>query len=88
MGTLTSTRVVVTAAGTGGVEFGRTVKIGVPLVTLECTTVLPPKTLCVAMPSAEIPIASVITPELILIAKRPAVSLPSALDAMSTALGD
>ncbi len=65
--------------------------IGVPEVTVECTTVAPPKIDCSATsvpPSADSPVASVRTPELVLIARRPATSLPCAVAATSTAAGD
>jgi hypothetical protein len=62
--------------------------IGVPLVTFACTIVEPPKIDWVATRSALTPTASVITPLSALIARRPAISLPSALEVMSTAAGD
>mgnify|MGYP003342279841 CR=1 FL=1 len=46
-----------------GPQIGRTVMIGVPLVTRECTTVEPPKTLWVQVPSAAIATASVMMPD-------------------------
>ena len=74
----TSVRAGVVAAATGAVEFGRTVKIGVPRVTEEWTTVLPPNTDCVATSSALTATASVMTPLSVRTASRPATSLPSA----------
>ena len=64
--------------------------IGVPVVTVERTIVPPPKTCCSAVtpPSAVTSIASVISPEPVLSASRPAISLPSALEATSTAAGE
>src|SRR6056297_503586 len=49
--------------------------------------VLPPNTDCVATPSASISTASVITPLPVRTARRPAASLPSALEGTSTAAG-
>ena len=68
-------------------EFGRTVIIGVPWETFECTVVEPPKTNCVAVISAETSTASVIMPEPDLTAVRAATSLPNACDATRTAAG-
>ncbi|CAB4655760.1 unannotated protein [freshwater metagenome] len=84
----TSTRVAAPAFATGAVEFGRTVIIGVPAETFDCTTVAPPKILCVAVRSGAIPIASVMMPELVRTAKRAATSLPSGDDPINTAIGD
>ena len=76
------------AAASGATLLGRTVKMGVPLVTLECTTVEPPNTLWVATRSADTATASVMTPEFVRTARRPAASFPSAVEATSTAVGD
>ena len=86
--TVTSARLPAAGAASGAAEFGRTVMIGVPVVTFECTMVEPPKMDWVATKSSEIPTASVITPLLILIASRPAISLPSAVEVINTAAGD
>jgi len=72
---------------TASTELGRTVMMGVPLVTFDWTTVDPPKTLCVQVPSAAIPTASVMMPESVRTASRAAASLPSAVEATSTAAG-
>ncbi len=64
--------------------------IGVPVVTVERTTVEPPNTGCSAVmdaPSAVTSVASVSTPEPVLMASRAAISLPSAPEASSTAAG-
>jgi hypothetical protein len=45
------------AAGSGANEFGRTVKTGAPVVTLDCTVIAPPKIDWVA-PSAVTPAAT------------------------------
>ena len=75
-------------AGRGATEFARTVITGTPVLTLDCTVIEPPKMLCVAVPSAATPIASVSTPLPILNASRAAISLFSAVDDTSTAAGD
>ena len=62
--------------------------IGVPCDTLDFTMTEPPKIDCVAVKSASIPTASVTTPESTLTASRPATSLPSAVEGISTAAGD
>jgi hypothetical protein len=64
------------------------VTIGVPVRTRDFTTTAPPKMLCVAVPSASRPTASVRMPLRVRIASRAAISLPSAVDASSTAAGD
>ncbi len=72
-------------------EFGFTVMIGVPWVTLACTVYEPANTDCVVTgpPSpACTSTASVISPDEVLIDSRAAISLPSALDGMSTAAGE
>src|SRR5664280_2692964 len=74
--------------GSGAVELGRTVKIGVPACTVDCTMVEPPKIDCVATRSAETATASVMIPDPVLTAVRPAISLPSMEEAASTAAGD
>jgi hypothetical protein len=86
--TVTSLRAPAAGAASGAVELGRTVMIGVPLVTFDCTMVEPPKIDCVATRSALTPTASVITPLSGLDRQRPAISLPSAVEVMSTAAGD
>ena len=85
--TATSTRAGVAGAASGATELPRTVKIGVPAVTFECTTVEPPNTDCVAVSEASMSTASVMTPESVRTARRPAASLPSAVEAISTAVG-
>jgi hypothetical protein len=79
----------VPAAGAceGVVLLARTVMIGVPVATLDCTTTLPPKTGCSAVRSGRTPTASVISPLPVLMARRAATSLPSALLGSSTAAG-
>ncbi len=67
---------------------GRTVMIGVPTGTFDFTTVAPPNTDCVAVPSAATSTASVMMPEPDLMARRAATSLPSAVLATRTAAGD
>ena len=81
--------------GAGGLlgvaELGLTVMIGVPLVTVARDGVAPAKTDCVVCtPSgpAWTSTASVIRPEAVLIARRAAISLPSAEEAISTAAGE
>ncbi len=81
------------AAGSGAAEFGRTATIGVPLRTRDCTMMAPPKMDCSATgpdpSSAGVrSTASVSTPEEILTASRPAISLPSGVAATRTAAGD
>ncbi len=65
--------------------------IGVPRVTREWTTVEPPKMDCSATgpaPSAGVrSTASVISPEFVLTASLPAISLPSGVPATSTSAG-
>ena len=58
--------------------------IGVPVVTVEWTTVEPPKTDCSATKPALTPTASVMMPEPVRTASRPAISLPSAVAGTST----
>ena len=79
----------VPAAGdsVGAVLLARTVMIGVPVATLDCTTTLPPKIGCSAVRSAVTPTASVMSPLPVLTASRAAISLPSALLGSSTAAG-
>ena len=65
---------------------------GVPFVTRECTVIAPPKFGCStagAPPAPAVTLtASVSTPEFVLTASRPAISLPSVVPATSTAAGD
>ncbi len=79
-------------AGSAATEFGRTVTIGVPVLTAECTTVAPPNTDCSAtiFPPSWLarPTASQSIPELVLTASRPATSLFCPVEASSTAAGD
>ena len=78
-------------AGSAATEFGRTVTIGVPVLTAECTIVAPPNTDCSAtiLPSwLTRPTASQSIPELVLTASRPATSLFCPVEASSTAAGD
>ena len=61
------------AAARPATELGRTVMIGVPVLTLDLTMVEPPKTCCsarTAPPSPVTSVASVMTPEPVLIASR------------------
>ena len=74
-------------AASGGVEFGRTVMIGAPVATFDCTMVEPPKIDWVATKPSATPTASVMMPLPVLMAVRAATSLPSGLDATSTAAG-
>ncbi len=74
--------------GSGVIAFGRTVMIGVPVLTLDFTTIAPPKIDCSATRPSPMPTASVISPEPVLTASRPAISLPSAVLASSTAAGE
>ena len=70
-------------AASGATELPRTVMTGMPVVTVECTTVEPPNTDCVATiaPASDCTsTASVMTPEPIFSARRAAASLPSAVD--------
>jgi hypothetical protein len=62
--------------------------IGVPAVTFDFTTIDPPKIDCSAVRLSSSPVASMITPELVLTASRPAISLPSPVPGSSTAAGD
>ena len=76
-------RLVAPAAGWAAMAPTRTVMTGVPLTTVDSTTVDPPKTLCVATSSAPLPVtstASVIRPEPRRTARRAAISLPSMVD--------
>ena len=72
--------------------FGRTAMIGVPVRTVECTVIEPPKFGCSATGAPSAPAvtltASVSTPDPVLTASRPAISLPSVVPATSTAAGD
>jgi hypothetical protein len=85
--TVTASSVGDVAEGSGGTELGRTVKIGVPVDTRDVTNTLPPNTDWSAIRSGLTPTASVITPDLVFTASRPATSLPSAVEASSTAAG-
>src|SRR6516162_4917806 len=80
------------AAGAAVTAFGRTAMTGVPLLTLACTVMAPPKLACSATGAPSSPAvtstASVSTPESVLTASRAAISLPSAVPATSTAAGD
>ena len=83
----------VVVAGSGAAAFGRTATIGVPLRTRDRTMIAPPKMDCSATgPEPSSPgvrsTASVRTPEEILTASRPAISLPSGVAATRTATGD
>ena len=78
------------AAASGATALGRMATIGVPRRTRECTIVPPPKTDCSATgPSSPgcRSTASVSTPESILTASRPAISLPCAFPATRTSAG-
>ena len=77
------------STASGVAELGLTVMIGVPLVTFAWTVKLPANTDCVVtgLPSWATSTASVIRPESILTARRPAISLPSPPDGISTAAG-
>ena len=85
-----------TAAAAGeasaATEFGRTAMIGVPVFTVEWTVTAPPKFGCSrhrrAVAPAVTSTASVSTPDPVLTASRPAISLPSVVPAISTAAGD
>ena len=59
-----------------------------PVVTLECTIVAPANATWVAVPSAAISVTSVRNPLPVLMASRPAISLPSGEDGITTAAGD
>ena len=69
------------------IELGRIVTIGRPLVTFALTIVEPAKTTWVAVPSAATSTASVSRPFSSLTASRPAISLPSWVEASNTAAG-
>ena len=91
--TVTSTVCSSAAAGAGSAatEFGRTVTMGVPVLTAEWTTVAPPNTDCSAtiLPSCSArPTASQSMPEFVLTASRPATSLFCPVEAISTAAGE
>ena len=75
------------AEGSGAVELGRMVMIGVPVATLDLTIHAPPKIGCSQTRSALTPTASVMTPPPVLTASRAATSLPSALQGIKTAAG-
>jgi len=77
----------VAGAGAGVTEFGRIVMIGRPLVTFDVTIVEPANTTWVAVPSAATSTASVSSPLSSFTASRPAISLPSCVEASSTAAG-
>ena len=89
---MTGTSSAAPGDGSALTAFGRTAMTGVPLVTLECTVIAPPKFGCstAGAPSspAVTPVASVRIPEFVLTASRPAISLPSVVPATSTATGD
>jgi hypothetical protein len=76
------------SAASGVAELGLTVMIGVPLVTLALTVKLPAKTDWVVVPSSATSTASVIRPESILMASRPAISLPSNVEGIRIAAGE
>jgi hypothetical protein len=79
------------AAGSGVAELGLTVTIGMPVVTRDLTVKPAANTdwVTTGPPSpAWTSTASVMTPEPSLTARRPAISLPSAEDGMSTAAGE
>ena len=61
--------------------------IGVPVLIFEVTTIAPPKIGCVAVSSPSTAVASVIRPEPVLTARRPAISRPSAVLGTRTAAG-
>jgi hypothetical protein len=77
--------------GSAAIAFGRTAMIGVPVFTVACTVIAPPKLACVATGAPPSPavtsMASVSTPDPVLTASRPAISLPSVVAAISTAAG-
>src|SRR5260370_14967497 len=75
-------------AGSGATALGRTATMGVPARTRDWTMIAPPKIDCSATRPSSRPTASVITPEPVLIASRPATSRPSAVLATRTAAGD
>jgi len=79
-------------ASSGAAEFGLTVTMGMPLVTVALTEYEPAKTDCVVETPPPSPgwtsTASVIRPDSVLMARRAATSLPAALDGMSTAAGE
>jgi hypothetical protein len=77
----------VAGCGAGVTEFGRMVMIGRPWVTLDLTIVEPAKTTWVAVPSAATSTASTSRPFSSLTARRPAISLPSWVEASSTTAG-
>ena len=66
---------------------GRTAMIGVPVVTIECTSVEPPNTDCSATKPSETPTASVMMPDPVRTASRAAISLPSAVAGTSSSSG-
>jgi hypothetical protein len=72
----------------GAAEFGFTVMIGVPLVTLAVTVKLPANTLCVVTGPSCTSTASVIRPESSLMASLPAISLPSTVEGIRIAPAD
>ena len=75
------------ACSTGAVELGRTVMMGVPVATVDCTATAPPKICCSATSSGVTPTASVSRPLPVFTASRAAISLPSAVLGMRTARG-
>jgi hypothetical protein len=85
--TVNCSTTAVTGAGTGVVEFGRIVTIGSPRVTFDRTVAAPAKIPCVTVPSASTATASVSRPLSSLTANRPAISLPSCVEASNTAAG-
>src|ERR1700733_10920166 len=80
------------ADGSGETAFGRTAMTGGPARTVDCTVIEPPNFGCSATGAPSGPAttltASVSTPDPVLTASRPAISLPSVVPATSTAAGD
>ena len=78
--------------GSAVIALGRTAMTGVPAFTVEWTVIAPPKFGCSATGAPSGPAvtltASVSTPDPVLTASRPAISLPSVVPATSTAAGD
>ena len=86
-GTSTVTCSPAPAAGAASTAPGRTVITGTSALTLASTVNAPPKIECTPVPSALTSTTSDSTPEPIRAASRPAISLPSAEAASSTAAG-
>ena len=86
--TATSSRAPAPACGAAAIEFGRTVMIETGVVTFALTDMPPAKIDWVTDPSASTSTASVSRPLPVFSARRPATSLPSELEASSTATGD